>query len=119
MRQRRRLEESITMDEDLGRRVGDINAYFDLAREGEAVIEELRKEIDELRDITDKLETRTLRRACFTTRPNGSIEAVVPLFVASSTQRWFSMARMRDIWRCCQGALVSPYQRSSEILMST
>ena len=43
MRQRRRLEESLAMDADLARRVEDIQAYFDLAREGEAVVEELRK----------------------------------------------------------------------------
>ncbi|HET9166494.1 MAG TPA: PCRF domain-containing protein, partial [Candidatus Angelobacter sp.] len=60
MRQRRRLEESLVMDADLARRVEDIQAYFDLAREGEAVVEELRKEIDQLREVADKLETQTL-----------------------------------------------------------
>ena len=51
MRQRRRLEESLAMDADLARRVDDIQAYFDLAREGEAVVEDLRKEIDQLREV--------------------------------------------------------------------
>ncbi len=60
MRQRRRLEESLAMDTDLARRVEDIAAYFDLAREGETVTEELRKEIGDLREIAEKLETRTL-----------------------------------------------------------
>jgi len=60
MRQRRRLEESLAMDTDLARRVEDIAAYFDLAREGETVTEELRKEINDLREIAEKLETQTL-----------------------------------------------------------
>src|SRR5260370_34173484 len=37
MRQRKRLEDTLTTDADLARRVGDISAYFELAREGEAV----------------------------------------------------------------------------------
>jgi peptide chain release factor 2 len=60
MRQRRRLEESLAMDSDLARRVDDIQAYFDLAREGEAVADELRREIDHLREVAEKLETQTL-----------------------------------------------------------
>jgi peptide chain release factor 2 len=60
MRQRRRLEESLAMDVDLARRVDDIAAYFDLAKEGESVTEDLRKEIADLREIAEKLETRTL-----------------------------------------------------------
>jgi peptide chain release factor 2 len=60
MRQRRRLEESLAMDSDLARRVDDIQAYFDLAREGEAVTDELRREIDHLREVAEKLETQTL-----------------------------------------------------------
>src|SRR5258708_779678 len=60
MRQRRRLEESLAMDTDLARRVEDIAAYFDLAREGETVTEELRKEVGDLREIAEQLETRTL-----------------------------------------------------------
>ena len=54
MRQRKRLESSLAMDSDLARRVDDIAAYFDLAREGEAVTSELKKEIDGLREISEK-----------------------------------------------------------------
>jgi peptide chain release factor 2 len=60
MRQRKRLEASLAMDTELARRGDDIAAYFDLAREGEAVIDDLRKEIDGLRDLAEKLETETL-----------------------------------------------------------
>ncbi len=35
--------------------------------------------------------------------------AVTPLLVSRRSQRRFSMARMRAMLRCCQGALVSPY----------
>ena len=35
MREKKRLEHVIATDTDLGRRTDDINAYFDLAKEGE------------------------------------------------------------------------------------
>jgi len=38
----------------------DISAYFDLAREGESVEPDLRREIDLLRELVDRLETETL-----------------------------------------------------------
>jgi peptide chain release factor 2 len=60
MRERKRLEETVATDADLARRIEDITAYFDLAREGESVVEELRKEIDALRELSEKLETQTL-----------------------------------------------------------
>ena len=60
MRERRRLEEALSKDAELARRAEDIGAYFDLAREGEAVIEDLRKEINDLREMADTLETQTL-----------------------------------------------------------
>src|SRR5258707_1178932 len=44
----------------LASRADDIAAYFDLAREGEAVTEDLRKEIDCLREIAEKLEIQLL-----------------------------------------------------------
>ncbi len=60
MRQRKRLEDTLTTDSDLARRVGDISAYFELAREGEAVTDDLRNEIASLRELAEKLETQTL-----------------------------------------------------------
>ena len=44
---------------------------------------------------------------------------MTPLLVARRSQRRFSMARMRAMLRCCQGALVSPYQPSSLMLTRT
>jgi peptide chain release factor 2 len=60
MREKKRLEHLLATEEDLVRRTGDISAYFDLAREGENVEPDLRREIDALRDLVDRLETETL-----------------------------------------------------------
>jgi peptide chain release factor 2 len=60
MRERRRLEEALSHDAELARRVEDIAAYFDLAREGEAVTDDLRREIGGLREMAEALETQTL-----------------------------------------------------------
>ena len=42
MRDRKRLEALVADDEELLRRTGDIDAYFELAREGEDVLADLR-----------------------------------------------------------------------------
>ena len=115
MRQRRRLEESLAMDSDLGRRVDDINAYFDLAREGEAVIEELRKEIDELREIADKLETRTLLSGEHDMR--NAIVTIHPGAGGTESQDWAEMLlRMYLRWAERQGFAteINEYQPAEE-----
>ncbi len=60
MRERKRLEAALATDTDLERRLADIAAYFELAREGEEVGGDLRREIDSLRAVAEKLETETL-----------------------------------------------------------
>ena len=60
MREKKRLEHLLATDADLGRRGDDIAAYFELAKEGENVEGELRRDIDSLRELVDKLETETL-----------------------------------------------------------
>ena len=60
MREKKRLEDMLTTEADLVRRTEDIAAYFDLAREGENVEADLRREIDSLRERVDRLETETL-----------------------------------------------------------
>ena len=60
MREKKRLENVLSTEADLMRRTGDIAAYFDLAREGENDDADLRKEIDSLRQVVDRLETETL-----------------------------------------------------------
>ena len=47
MREKKRLESALATHDELARRSGDINAYFDLAHEGEDVSAELRREVDQ------------------------------------------------------------------------
>src|SRR3954454_21167041 len=103
------------MDADLGIRVDDIQAYFDLAREGEAVAEELRKEIDQLRGVAEKLETQTLmsgehdmRNAIVTTHPGAG---------GTESQDWAEMLlRLYLRWAERQGfsTEVNEYQPAEE-----
>ncbi len=60
MREKKRLEEGLSTEAELIRRSDDISAYFELAREGEVVDGDLRREIDSLRELVDRLETETL-----------------------------------------------------------
>src|SRR4029077_8655496 len=60
MREKKRLEGMLSTEADLLRRTDDIAAYFDLAREGENVEGDLRREIDSLRERVERLETQTL-----------------------------------------------------------
>ncbi|MFL6312907.1 MAG: peptide chain release factor 2 [Terriglobales bacterium] len=115
MRQRRRLEESLAMDADLGRRVDDIQAYFDLAREGEAVAEELRKEIDQLREVADKLETQTLMSGEHDMR--NAIVTIHPGAGGTESQDWAEMLlRLYLRWAERQGfsTEVNEYQPAEE-----
>lgn len=61
MRERKRLEEQLAYDRELERRAGDVEAYFDLLREGEASVEgDLKREIESLSTYADQLESRTM-----------------------------------------------------------
>ena len=60
MRERKRLESLIKDDDVLVRRSGDIEAYFELGREGEDVLADLEREIKALATFTDDLEARTM-----------------------------------------------------------
>ncbi len=60
MRDRKRLETLIRDDEELVRRTGDVEAYFELAREGEEVLADLEREIKALGAFTEELEARTM-----------------------------------------------------------
>ncbi|HEY2499490.1 MAG TPA: peptide chain release factor 2 [Candidatus Angelobacter sp.] len=115
MRQRRRLEESLAMDADLARRVDDIQAYFDLAREGETVTEELRKEIDQLRVVADKLETQTLMSGEHDMR--NAIVTIHPGAGGTESQDWAEMLlRLYLRWAERQGfsTEVNEYQPAEE-----
>jgi peptide chain release factor 2 len=115
MRQRRRLEEALTMDTELGRRVDDIQAYFDLAREGETVTDDLRREIDQLREVSDKLETQTLLSGEHDMR--NAIVTIHPGAGGTESQDWAEMLfRMYLRWAERQGfsVEVNEYQPAEE-----
>ena len=54
------MAETLGTDEKLARKLADLEAYFELAREGESVGEDLRAELAALRKEIDQLETATL-----------------------------------------------------------
>src|SRR3984893_10132975 len=56
MRDRKRLESLIANDEELVRRTSDVEAYFELAREGEDVIADLERDIKALSTFSEELE---------------------------------------------------------------
>ena len=101
-RQRRRLESELSKDEDLARRADDISAYFDLAREGEAVVDDLRKEIDGLKELAEKLETETLLSGENDAR--NAIMTIHPGAGGTESQDWAEMLlRMYLRWAERQG----------------
>ena len=51
MRERKRLEGQLAMENELVRRMGDIDAYFELGREGESVEPDLEREIKSLSEF--------------------------------------------------------------------
>ncbi|HXB22300.1 MAG TPA: PCRF domain-containing protein, partial [Candidatus Solibacter sp.] len=115
MRERKRLEESLTMDANLARRAEDIAAYFDLAREGEAVTDDLRKEINDLRELAETLETQTLLSGENDMR--NAIVTIHPGAGGTESQDWAEMLlRMYLRWAERQGfqADLNEYQAAEE-----
>jgi peptide chain release factor 2 len=115
MRERRRLEGTLSKDAELARRVEDIGAYFDLAREGEAVIEDLRKEINDLREMAETLETQTLLSGENDMR--NAIVTIHPGAGGTESQDWAEMLlRMYLRWAERQGfqAELNEYQAGEE-----
>src|ERR1700689_1008936 len=89
MRGRKRLEGQRAMENELVRRSGDIDAYFDLAREGESVEPELEREIKSLSEFVDQLETRTMLSS--ETDPLNAIVTVHPGAGGTESQDWAEM----------------------------
>ena len=115
MRQRKRLEALVAKDAELKRRSDDIAAYFDLAREGEAVTDDLKKEIDGLRDLAEKLETETMLAGENDAR--NAIVTIHPGAGGTESQDWAEMlTRMYLRWAERQGFTVemNEYQPAEE-----
>ena len=115
MRERKRLESLIKDDEELVRRTGDIEAYFELAREGEDVLGELDREIKELGTFTDELEARTMLGG--ETDALNAIVTVHPGAGGTESQDWAEMLmRMYLRWAEQQGfkTEINDYQDGEE-----
>src|SRR2546430_315355 len=115
MREKKRLEHLLSTDADLARRTEDIAAYFELGKEGEIVDADLRREIDSLRALVDKLETETLLSG-----PNDALNAIVTIHPGAGgteSQDWADMLlRMYLRWAERQGfeTVLYDYQPGEE-----
>src|ERR1700689_132752 len=89
MRERKRLEGQLAMENELVRRTGDIDAYFELANEGEAVQPELEREIKSLSEFVEQLESRTMLSE--ETDPLNAIVTVHPGAGGNESQDWADM----------------------------
>jgi peptide chain release factor 2 len=102
MRERKRLENSLSLEGDLARRTDDIAAYFDLAREGENVTADLQRDLDSLRELVDRVETESLLSG-----PTDSLNAIVTIHPGAGgteSQDWAEMLlRMYLRWAERQG----------------
>ena len=115
MREKKRLEGVLATEADLARRSEDISAYFDLAREGEKVDDELRREIDALRGVVDRLETETLLSGENDNR--NAIVTIHPGAGGTESQDWADMLlRMYLRWAERQGfqTVLYDYQPGEE-----
>ena len=115
MRERKRLEAMLADDVELARRSEDVEAYFDLAREGEAVEPDLEREIGALRDFAEKMETRTMLAE--ETDPLNAIVTVHPGAGGTESQDWAEMLmRMYLRWAERQGfkTEMNDYQAGEE-----
>ena len=115
MRERKRLEDAVNTEAELARRAGELDTYFDLAREGEDVGTEIRKELDDLRSLVDRLETETLLSGANDAR--NAIVTIHPGAGGTESQDWADMLlRMYLRWAERNGmtAVVNDYQPGEE-----
>jgi peptide chain release factor 2 len=115
MREKKRLESALTTEGELSRRSDDIAAYFELAREGEKVDAELRREIDALRALVEHTETATLLSGENDIR--NAIVTIHPGAGGTESQDWADMlVRMYLRWAERQGfqSVMYDYQPGEE-----
>jgi peptide chain release factor 2 len=112
---RKRLEETIDSDRQLSGKLGDIDTYFELAREGEDVTADVERELQAFRTDLDQLETASLLSG-----DNDRLNAIVTLHPGAGgveSQDWAEMLlRMYKRWAERRGfkfALVD-YQAGEE-----
>jgi peptide chain release factor 2 len=115
MREKKRVENMLATEAELVRRTDDIAAYFDLAREGESVEADLRREIDSLRERVERLETETLLSGDNDAR--NAIMTIHPGAGGTESQDWAEMLmRMYLRWAERQGfqTVLYDYQPGEE-----
>jgi peptide chain release factor 2 len=115
MREKKRLEDMLATEADLVRRGDEIATYFELAREGESVDADLRREIDSLREKVDHLETETLLSGENDAR--NAIVTIHPGAGGTESQDWADMLlRMYLRWAERQGfqTVLYDYQPGEE-----
>ena len=115
MREKKRVEDGLATDADLARRIEDIAAYFDLAKEGESVDADLRRELTSLRGRVDQLETETLLSGDHDAR--NAIVTIHPGAGGTESQDWADMLlRMYLRWAERQGfkTVLYDYQPGDE-----
>ena len=97
MRERKRLETLLADDTELLRRSDDIEAYFELAREGENTEPDIAREIPALVEFADALESKTMLSG--ETDPLNAIVTVHPGAGGTESQDWAEMLmRMYIRW---------------------
>lgn len=108
MREKKRLDDMLATEASLVRRTEDISAYFDLAREGENVEADLRREMDSLRGLVDHLENETLLSGENDAR--NAIVTIHPGAGGTESQDWADMLlRMYLRWAERQGFQTALY----------
>src|SRR5450631_193332 len=102
MRDRKRLETMVADDEQLVRRTEDIEAYFELAKEGEDVLPDLEQNIKSLSAFNEALEAKTMLNG--EVDPLNAIVTVHPGAGGTESQDWAEMLlRMYLRWAEQQG----------------
>ena len=115
MRERKRLEDMLSTEAELARRISDLDAYFELGREGENVSADLRREVGSLRERVEKLETETLLSGENDAR--NAIVTIHPGAGGTESQDWAEMLlRMYMRWAERQGfqTVLNDYQPGEE-----
>jgi peptide chain release factor 2 len=115
MRERKRLEGALATHDDLNRRNDDVGAYLELAREGEDVTSDIRRELDGLRELVEKVETETLLSG--ENDQSNAIVTIHPGAGGTESQDWAEMLlRMYLRWAERQGfeAVLNDYQPAEE-----
>jgi len=115
MRDRKRLEAMLADDLEMERRSGDIEAYFELAREGEDVLADLERDIKSLSAFNEALEAKTMLNG--ETDGMNAIVTVHPGAGGTESQDWAEMLmRMYLRWAEQQGfkTEVNDYQDGEE-----